>query len=180
MNSAEPNSYPWLVRLLFWVQRRKYGQVLNPILAWGKIPHLLYPFVWFYLRLERKSSPLSPVLRSLVQVRVSQLNWCAFCIDLNASLLMERTGSRQKFEALPIWKDSLLFSTEEKLALEYAEAMTLSTQKVTPELREKLKKLFSEKQILELTALIAYQNLSAKFNSALDIAPQGLCQVNTV
>jgi AhpD family alkylhydroperoxidase len=169
--------YSFGARLLFWVQRRRFGQVLNSALAWGKIPSLYYPFAVFYALLERKRSPLAPLLRSLVMTRVAQVNACSFCIDLNASILMERMKAESKFNALDKWRDSSLFTMEEKLALEYGEAMSDTRIRVSDDLRKRLKEVFSEAQVLELTAAIAYQNMSAKFNAALDIPPQGFCQI---
>ncbi len=46
------------------------------------------------------------MLRSLVTVRVSQLNWCRFCVDINAMTLIKRAGSSEKVEALANWRES--------------------------------------------------------------------------
>ena len=73
--------------------------------------------------LDRKTSPISPALRSLIIVRVSQLNGCAFCIDLNSSILLQRGVPFSKVEELEDWRKSALFSDEEKTVLEYTEAI---------------------------------------------------------
>ena len=79
--SAKPlHQYPWYVRPFFWNQKRKYGQVLMPGLLWGRAPMLFLAVAMLYGVLDRRRSPLSPVLRSLVTVRVSQMNWCPFCV----------------------------------------------------------------------------------------------------
>ena len=64
------------------------------------------------------------MLRSLVTVRVSQLNWCRFCVDINAMTLVKRAGSSDKVEALARWRDSPLFDEAGRAVLDYAEAMT--------------------------------------------------------
>jgi alkylhydroperoxidase family enzyme len=61
------------------------------------------------------------------------------------------------------------------VALEYAEAMTETSRKVTDELFDRLHAAFDDDAIVELTGLIAFQNLSSKFNSALDVPAQGFC-----
>ena len=61
--------------------------------------------------------------------------------------------------------------------LEYAEAMTDSTRRVTDALMERVRRFFDEDAIIELTGLIAFQNLSSKFNSALDVPAQGFCRL---
>lgn len=168
--------YPWILRPFFWNQKKKYGAVLQPGLLWARVPKLFAAVAMLYGVLDRKSSPLSPVLRSLVTVRVSQVNWCRFCVDINSATLAKRTGSMEKVEKLAQWKESDLFDEKEKVVLEYTEAVTYSDQQVTDELMERLKGFFDDDGIVELTGLIAFQNLSSKFNSALDVPPQGFCK----
>jgi AhpD family alkylhydroperoxidase len=169
----------WYVRPFFWNQRRKYGQVLKPALLWARVPKLFMAVAILYGVLDRKSSPVDPVLRSLVTVRVSQINWCRFCVDINSATLAKRAGSMEKVEALDHWKESELFTDKEKAVLEYVEAITYSDQQVSDELTQLLGEYFSEDELVELTGLIAFQNLSSKFNSALDVPAQGFCKLPT-
>lgn len=177
VNEKPLRSYPSYLRPFFRHQERKYGQVLKPALLWGRVPRLFLAVAALYGFLDRRSSPLDPVLRSLLTVRVSQMNWCRFCVDLNSATLATRAGSMAKVEALATWRDSDLFDAREKAALEYAEAMTDSNRKVTDQMVERLRALFTEDAIVELTGLIAFQNLSSKFNSALDAPAQGFCRL---
>ncbi len=175
---AKPlNEYPWFLRPFFWQQKRKYGVVLQSGLLWARVPRLFGAVALLYGALDRKSSPLSPVLRSLVVVRVSQINWCRFCVDINSSTLAERSGSMDKVEELENWQKSTLFDEQERVALAYTEAMTYSDQQVEEDLLGRLKDFFDEDGIVELTGLIAFQNLSSKFNAALDVPPQGFCKL---
>ena len=171
------NEYPWFIRPFFWNQKRKYGTVLQPGLLWARVPKLFASVAILYGALDRKSSPLDPVLRSLVTVRVSQINWCHFCVDINSATLADRTGSLDKAENLEQWKESDLFDAKEKVALEYTEAVTYSDRQVTDELIGRLKQFFDDDGVVELTGLIAFQNLSSKFNSALDVPVQGFCKI---
>jgi AhpD family alkylhydroperoxidase len=170
-------NYPWYLRLLFWNQERKYGQVLKPSLLWARVPKLFLAVAILYGVLDRRRSPVDPVLRSLIMVRVSQISWCRFCVDINASLLAQRAGSAEKLEVLEKWRDSKLFSKREKAVLEYAEAITYPGQQVSDELIAQLREFFDEDGIVELTGLVAFQNLSSKFNNALDIPSQGFCRL---
>jgi AhpD family alkylhydroperoxidase len=173
----ELKEYPWILRPFFWNQKRKYGAILQPGLLWARVPRLFGAVAVLYGVLDRKSSPLSPVLRSLVTVRVSQINWCRFCVDINSATLARRSGSMEKVEKLEQWKESDLFDELEKTVLEYTEAVTYSDQQVTDEVIARLKRFFDEDGIIELTGLIAFQNLSSKFNSALDVPSQGFCKL---
>ena len=169
--------YPWYLAPFFWNQKRKYGQVLMPGLLWGRVPKLFAAVALLYGVLDRRTSPLDPVLRSLVTVRVSQINGCRFCIDINSATLARRAGSQAKVDALGAWRDSDLFDAKERAALEYAEAMSDSTQRVTDDMVDRLRRIFDDDAVIELTGLIAFQNLSTKFNVALDVPAQGFCRL---
>ncbi len=170
-------SYPWYLRPFFWNQKRKYGQILKPALIWARVPRLFAAIAILYGVLDRKSSPINPVLRSLITVRVSQINGCRFCIDINSAMLAKRTGSMNKVEALERWQASELFDNKEKVVLEYVEAVTYTDRQVDDDLIRRLYEYFNEDKIVELTGLIAFQNLSSKFNSALDLPAQGFCRL---
>ena len=167
--------FPWYIKLLFWLQRRRYGSELEPTRLWGRTPRVFLAMAAMYAALDRRSSPLAPALRSLVQVRVSQINWCAFCVDLNAATCLKRNVSEGKLLALPLFADSALFDEREKAALHYAEAMTDSNRHGEASPVTRLQQHFSDDAIIELTALIAYQNMSSKFNAALGVPAQGFC-----
>jgi AhpD family alkylhydroperoxidase len=177
MHVSDPAAKPprWYLRPLFWIQRKRYGAALRPALVWARVPPLYLALAGFYRALDRRGSPLDPVLRSVVQTRISQLNQCAFCIDLNASLAIERGGSLDKAFAVAAWRDSNLFSAAERAALEYAEVVTQTGEAVDATLVQRLREHFDEDTLIELTALIAFQNMSSKFNAALDIPSQGFC-----
>lgn len=172
---ASLNGLPWYLRPLFWAQRRRYGVVLDSALVWARSPKLFFGLAVLYGMVDRKGSPLDPALRSLVTVRVSQINHCPFCVDINSATLLERGVSQEKIQALDTWRDNALFSEKECAALEFAETMTFTGREIDDESFARLKSHFDEEAIVELAGLIAFQNMSSKFNSALDIPPQGFC-----
>ena len=168
---------PWFLKPLFWLQRRRYGEVLTPALIWARSPALFLALGLFVGAIDRKGSPIDPALRALVMVRVSQVNHCAFCVDLNSATLMKRGVPEEKILALPNWQTSNLFDERERTVLDYAEAMTSSERRVDDALMATVRRHFEDDAIIELTALIAFQNLSSKFNSALDVPAQGFCAI---
>ncbi|NIA68438.1 carboxymuconolactone decarboxylase family protein [Pelagibius litoralis] len=170
-------AYPWFIRLFFRKQKRTYGKVLEPGLLWGRSPWVFAALALLYGALNRRGSPLDPALRSLVTVRISQINHCAFCVDVNAATLEKRGVGEAKILALGHWRTSDLFTPVERAALAYAEAVTHTDGEVTGEIRAALQTQFDEDARAELTGLIAFQNMSSKFNAALDVAPQGFCHV---
>jgi len=84
----------------------------------------------------------------------------------------------QKVNALQNWRQSDLFSEQERAVLDYTEAMTLSDSRVSDEMVAVLRNWFDDDGIVELTGLIGFQNLSSKFNSALGLPAQGFSQIS--
>ena len=178
VDTAKGHRFPWYVRLFFWNQQRRYGSVLEPAKLWGRTPRVFAALATLYGALDRRASPLAPALRSLVTVRVSQINWCAFCVDINSATVLKRGVDSAKLAELPVFEDSAKFSDQEKAALAYAEAMTWSDRQTTAKHFAHLRAHFNDDAIIELTALVAFQNMSSKFNAALGVEPQGFCAVD--
>jgi len=162
IESKALKSYPWHLRLLFSMQKKKYGSPLKPMLLWGRHPRLLLLFLRMGRFFKRKHSLLHSQLQVRVMLKVSEINQCPFCIDLNRSLIHGK----------PLG--------DVEVALKYAEAMIDTGKKVSDELFDELKAQFSEDQIVELTALIGYQDLSSKFNAALNVEPHGFCKKTSI
>ncbi len=166
---------PWYLRPFFWNQRRRYGRVLDAARLWARVPPLFLAVAALYGVLDRRRSPIAPPLRSLLTVRVSQINHCAFCVDINTATLRRRGVPEDKIAALTEWRSSALFDANERAALAYAEAMTFSDRDVDDALMAEVRRWFDDDGVVELTALIAFQNMSSKFNAALAVPPQGFC-----
>lgn len=166
---------PWYARLILRLQRRKYGAELESARLWARLPRAFLMLTLLYRTLDRPGSPLEPGLRALVQVRVSHNNWCEFCVDLNGAAALERSVAPEKLAALAEYAGSALYSEREKAALAYADAMTDPARPVDEDVRRRMRWHFGEREVLELTALVAFQNLSSKFNAALGVPAQGFC-----
>jgi len=82
--------------------------------------------------------------------------------------------SDAKIKAVSDYANSDLFTSDERLALEFADAMTITGRDVSDELFERLRGLFDEDALVELTATIAWENASSKFNRALRVPSQQL------
>jgi alkylhydroperoxidase family enzyme len=106
-----------------------------------------------------------------------QINWCSFCVDINSATAVKRHVSENKLASLATFEESDLFTDREKAALAYTEAVTYTDRDTTQQHFDRLRKHFDDDAIIELTALIAFQNLSSKFNASLAVAPQGFCNI---
>lgn len=98
-------------------------------------------------------------------------------MDINSVRVTETEGGLDKLEEVLSWRDSKLFSAMERVALDYAERITITGQTVDDVLFAKLKVHFSEAQIVELTAAIALENFRSKFNPTLGVEAQGFCMI---
>ena len=90
---------------------------------------------------------------------------------------MQAGATDDKIRQVPTWRDSELFSAMEKDALEYAEKMTITGEKVTDALWGRLRGHFTEAQLVELTAAVAVENFRSKFNVPLGVEAQGYCMI---
>ncbi|MBS0625674.1 MAG: carboxymuconolactone decarboxylase family protein [Verrucomicrobia bacterium] len=104
-----------------------------------------------------QNSPLNPPLRALVELRVSQINGCAYCCGLHSQEARKLGIEQEKLDALIGWSNSSLFTEEEVVALEWAEAITFMESGLA-EKREALVEHFSDREIVDLTAAIAIMN----------------------
>ena len=86
--------------------------------------------------------------------------------------------SNEKINSLHDYATSPLYSEAERLTLEYADRMTITGQDVSDEFFAKLRQVYNEDEIVELTAIIAWENSSSKFNRALRVPSQKLWKQN--
>jgi len=117
-----------------------------------------------------KSGSIEQSLIDLVNIRASQINGCAFCIDMHVKEAKIHGERELRVHHVLSWRESPLFSPRERAALEWTEAVTkLGEHGVPDDVYERTRAQFSEKEICELTFIIAVINawnrLSISFRS---------------
>jgi len=96
----------------------------------------------------------------LVKIRTSQINGCAFCVDMHVKEAIEDGVEEKVLHLLPVWQETSAFSSREKAALAWAEAVTLVTEsRVSDAIYEAARVEFSELELAELTVAIGAMNL---------------------
>ncbi len=111
-----------------------------------------------------RDSGLEPLLLDLVKVRASQINGCAYCIDMHTKDARARGESEQRLYELNAWRETPFFTDRERAALAWTEALTLISQTHAPdELFEEVRRHFSEKELVDLTLAIATINSWNRF-----------------
>lgn len=104
-------------------------------------------------------SDLESSLIELVKMRASQLNSCAYCIDMHSKDARKAGETEQRLYALSAWHETPFFSERERAALEWTEALTkLSSTHITDELYDSVKQHFTDEEIVVLTMSIVAIN----------------------
>ena len=154
-------------------QRKLWGSPLHPYLFYARNPAYFRAAqaMWNAIRQETKRVP--GTLGALLSRRVAWWNGDEYCQDANAAVGSRLGSSTEKIEALNDYAKSPLFSDAEKVALEYADAITDTRRDVDDDLFARLQRHYDDDTIAELTMIIAWQNASSRFNRALRIPSQG-------
>ncbi len=161
-----------LTRLVYRLSRRKLGRDVDPLAVYAHAPTLLLG----YGMLEQATAMQHEVqadLTALAQLKAAALVNCEFCGDIGSALAREAGISEEQLLALPRYRESDAFTSRQKLVLDYATALSRTPAAVTDELFAAMSDHFSERQLVELTNVIALENMRARFNCAFDMTPAG-------
>jgi len=123
-----------------------------------------------------KSHLVDHRLKDLAQLKAATLTNCEYCIDIGSSMARRAGLSDEQLLALPRYRDSQLFSDLDKLVLDYAVGMSRTPVEVSDELFSALREHFDDAQLVELTSVIALENLRGRFNLALGIGSAGFSE----
>jgi alkylhydroperoxidase family enzyme len=170
--SLNPPQTP-LYRLTSWVTRRRLGAILDPVAAVAHNRKVVRSYVLFELQVERWRS-LDRGPKDLAVMAAATNIGCAWCMDYGYwETTVAHHVPAEKIRAIPAWRDSDVYSGLERLVLEYAEAMTATPPAVTDEMVARLREHLSEAQFVELTAMVAVENLRSRINAAFGLTAQG-------
>lgn len=127
----------------------------------------------FSLEDEAKQSSLPSNLRELVRIRASQINGCAFCVDLHIADALKNGEQPRRIYALNTWKETPFFNERERMALLWAETLTLIAQNgASEEIYQQVKAVFNDQEMAELTFEIATINAWNRFGVGFGVQPE--------
>jgi AhpD family alkylhydroperoxidase len=170
--SLDPPRTP-AYRIATWFARRRYGTMLDPGAAVGHNMQVARAYALFELQIERWRA-LDTGLKDLAVLAAAASIGCGWCLDFGYwEATMRHHVQAEKIRAVPRWRDSAVFTSLERLVLDYAEAMTATPPRVTDDMVARLSSQLSEAQLVELTAIVAVENLRSRINSALGLTAQG-------
>ncbi|MEU7551305.1 carboxymuconolactone decarboxylase family protein [Streptomyces sp. NPDC044571] len=152
-------------------QTPEYAPEHTPRMRWAQHAPEVYKAV-VGLEIAAKKG-LDPLLVELVKIRASQLNHCAFCLDMHTKDALAAGESVERIVQLSAWEESRHFYTEKEVAaIELTEAVTVLTDGFVPdEVYEKAAKHFEEKELTHLIAVIATINVWNRFAVSTRMVP---------
>ncbi len=160
------------VKDLYDKVRQAYGAVLEPV----AIAAHSEPALWAYVAFEReiqKANRLPKKLNYLAILRVAKRIDCSFCVDIGMMHAFEAGVTEAMVTQLDSYRTSTAFTDEERLVLEYCDAMSGAEIDAGTNLQQRLCRHFSTAAIVELTAIIAWEQFRSRFNRALGVEAHG-------
>ena len=165
-----------------------YGAIMTRVARrmWGKVPDNAYvlwhhrPVLKAVLGFEQKVAKwdrLDPTLKSYAQLASAGVIGCSWCLDFGYFLAHDEGLDLARVSEVPRWRDSEVFTPLEREVLEYAEAMSVTPPLVTDDMVARLVEQLGAEAVVELTQVVALENMRSRFNSAAGLQSQGYSDV---
>jgi AhpD family alkylhydroperoxidase len=150
------------------------GSGIEPMEIWAHQPKMMMGMGRFNQAI-RKGKTVDERTRNLVELKGAQMIGCEFCVDLGSQICRNSGVPDEELLALPRYQSSDRFTDREKAALDYAVAVMRTPVEVTDDLFARMQAYFSDKQIVEITALLTLVNVD-RFNAAFGIGSAGFSE----
>ena len=163
-------------RLLEAYARRSYGQVPDAAYVLWHNRRVLNA-VFGFERKVAKWDALDPHLKTYAEMASAAAIGCGWCMDFGYFLAHDNGLDERKVREVPRWRESEVFSALERDVMEYAEAMTATPSQVDDALSARLQEALGAAAMVELTQIVAVENMRSRFNSAAGLESQGYSDV---
>ena len=166
-----------VLKMVYVFTRRQFGKVATPLAVFSaRMPVAFLSFYGKVSRLDKKLQ-LPSQTAVLIRERVASINTCRFCMDAARWYAMkESTDNLARFDALPEYRTSPLFTEAERAALDYTTELT-QDKEVAPDTFARLTRYYSEREICDIVWLVASEHLYNMTNIGLNIGSDGLCEL---
>lgn len=163
----------FLTRRALAYARKTYGMDADNALAMSHNPGVFWPWGLMEAARDRRRSVLPDHLDHLVVFVTAVHLGCSWCVDFGASLWEKKGLDTAVLREALRWPTSDIFDDDARAAFAYAEAISGDLMNVTDDMVANLNKRFGEAGVVELTYLIALENMRSRFNTSLGITSQG-------
>jgi AhpD family alkylhydroperoxidase len=155
--------------------RKLIGSVPEPAEVMWHNQRVLKTMMGFGARVQ-KWDKLDRNLQSYASMAVASLVGCSWCLDFGYFHAHNNGLDETKASEVPRWRESTVFTPLERDVMEYAEAMSQTPTQVTDEMFARLLDRLGAAAMVELTAMVAFSNMSTRSNTALGIKSQGFSE----
>jgi alkylhydroperoxidase family enzyme len=162
-----------LQRYAWRYSRKVFGKVVEPTQALAVHRGALMAAGALETAVAKGWKTLDPHLKWLALQSTSMAIGCSWCIDYGYFEGVQGGVAPAKVHDVGCWRDSDAYDERERLVLEYAEAVNRTPSTVSDELGERLRRTFTDKEIVELTGWIALENYRSRFNAGLGLKSEG-------
>jgi len=159
-------------KMLAELAGRETEQMIEPLELYAHLPGLLQG-VGMMAQATAQLDGLDRRLHALASLKAATLTHCEYCIDIGSQVSRQWGLTNEELLALPNYRASALFSDLDKLVMDYAVGMSRTPVEVSDELFDTLRQHFDAAQLVELTHLIAVENMYGRFNHALGVGSAG-------
>lgn len=174
---------PLSAKIAYYFMKRHFAKLtgrtndamLGPVRIYAHIPKLLSGYGKFE-QAAAKVHLLDLRHRALAELKAATTVRCEYCIDLGSRISRDWGLTDQELLALPNYRSAPCFSEVDKLVLDYAAGMSRTPVEVGDDLFDALRKHFDVPQLVELTSMVALENMRARFNLALEIGSAGFSE----
>jgi alkylhydroperoxidase family enzyme len=150
------------------------GSGIEPVEVWAHQPKMMSGMGRFQGAV-RKGDDVDERLKNLVELKGAQMIGCEYCVDLGSQICRNSGFSDDELLALPRYRQSDLFTEREKVALDYAVGVMRTPVEVSDDLFARMREHFTDKQLVEITALLTVVNLD-RFNAAFGVGSAGFSE----
>src|SRR5580704_7628960 len=147
------------------------GNGIEPVEIWAHQPKMMMGMGMFN-QAVRSGKSVDERIKNLVELKGAQMIGCEYCVDLGSQICRNSGFSDSELLALPRYESSPLFTDREKAALDFTVAVMRTPVEVTDELFTRVRSYFDDRQLVEITALLALVNVD-RFNAAFGIGSAG-------
>jgi alkylhydroperoxidase family enzyme len=163
-------------KIAYSLSKKQFGKIPTPVkVVYSRMPAAFGMFVGKISKLDKQLT-LPPETQFLIREQVAHINVCEFCMDIGRYFVVKSRMNEAKFDALPEYPTSPLFSEAERAALDYVTELTRN-RNVEPHTFERLRKHYSERAICEIVWLVASEHFYNITNLGLNIHSDMLCDI---